>query len=277
MGGCNSLAALNENNSSADTITVTTTVRTSHYRVFASIRNMFATSPEGVPRTEGLGRVACSRVLRLTALNTRILGGHSIRVTGGCGIRVRMLSDLGHMPNAVIGRITGVRGVLMENIAGSASITEVSIAGVSGAPNVTFGLFSGLTRGNVGISVVLRSMNHSNAGSVAFAITGSGTISTVTTIRRAFSVSSGGVAYTAGITGVSIINTNVRSRPKATSGVFRTLCRRSVGVSVVSADRVGVSILVSTRSTSETITTIRGTFCPRLGWVPCGWGGGLYV
>lgn len=261
VSGCNSVAALNENNSSADTMTVTTTVRTSLYRVFASIRNICATSPEGIGGTGGLRRVSCSRVLRLTALNTRILGGHSIRVTGGCGVRLRILSDVAGTSNAVMGRGAGVRGVLVDNITGSASITEVSIVNIPGVPNLTFGVFSGLSTGSVGISVVLRSVNRSNGGSVDFAITGGENRRTITLVGRcARGLNTRRVLCSSGMTGVSVINTNVRDRTNITAGVFRTLCSTRIGVRVVDADRVGISILVSSTSTSGTMDTVRDGF-----------------
>ncbi len=215
-----------------------------------------------MPGTIGVSRVDCSRVLRLTALNTRILGGHSIRVTGGCGIRLRIHSDLRPaMHNAVMGRVAGVRGALVGNITGSSGITDVSVINLGSAPNITFGVFGGLTGTGVGISVVLRSINHSGAGSVAFAIPRGSMGITVRTMGALGSdLGFSGMACSSAVAGISVINTNVRSGPKVTSGVFRTLSSTNVGVRVVSADRVGVSILVSRGCTSRTMVTIRGGF-----------------
>lgn len=87
------VAALNQNKSSASTITLTTTLRTSGYRVCASIPNVLAASPHLIPRTRLVRRVADSRVLRLTDLKTGILRPHTIRVTHGCNIALIIQSD----------------------------------------------------------------------------------------------------------------------------------------------------------------------------------------
>ncbi len=196
-----------------------------------------------------------------------------MRVTGGCGMRLRMHSDVGPIPNAGIGRMAGVRGVLVGNMTGSRDISQITVINLPSDPNVTFGIFSHVTGTRVYISVVLRSINHSNAGSVLFAIPATSTSSTITTLGSCYSVvKTGTLRYSASITGMSIINTNVRARRNITTSVFRTLTSTGVGVRVVSSDRVHISILIRGTVTSQTIRTIRHGFFNR--WTQQGGQGG---
>lgn len=261
VGGCRSVAALNHNNSSAATITLTTRLRTSIYRVCASMSKMCATSPHIIPGTRGVARVACSRVLRVTSLNTGILRDEYMRVTGGCNMRLLMYSDLGRGSKAVMERGAGVRGVLVDNITTSGGMTGVHITNLKGRPGDAFHLLGLLSGGGLGVSIVVRSLNGSNAGSMSFAITGSSVLHILSLLGRGGScLNVGGLSSSRGITGISIVNTNVHSRSNITTGVFNTLTDVSIGARVIAASRVHVATLVSRTCTSLTMHGLRRAF-----------------
>lgn len=260
--GSGDITTLGRGGSDTTAVAIAAALNADECQIYTDVDGVYTADPRIVPNAKLLTEITFPEMLELASLGAKVIQERAVEFAGKYKVPLRVLSSFTEGPGTLISFCESDHDkVVVSGITCNPHETQVTIKGMSAAPEVSAMIFAALAAHHIAIDMLVQQLLNTDTMNLAFTVhrdDHSKTLDILKEIKKA--IKTNDIVTDTAVAKISLVGMGLRSHPAMMSILFNSLSEHKIRTQLFTMSEIKASILVEEKNLTRSMHVLHTAY-----------------
>lgn len=261
VDGSDDITTLGRGGSDTSAVALAAALHADRCKIYTDVDGVYTADPRKIKNARKLDEISFDEMLEMARLGAQVLLSRSVELAKKYHVEVEVLSSITGNPGTIVKENVKLEGTLIRGVTKDTSYVSISVISLPDRTGMAFKIFSLLGSRNIGVDIILQSVERNGARDVTFTVAESdldGALELLNQHRE--SIGFENLEVDSDIAKVSIVGAGVKSNADVASRMFGALSDAGINIRMITSSEIQLSVIVSRKDADKAVEAVHAEF-----------------